>query len=48
MRSQWEYFLKNLGIWEGFFTTFSSEGSLLEDVPSRLTLEGFDETKRQS
>ncbi|WP_088240203.1 DUF3598 family protein [Calothrix rhizosoleniae] len=46
MRSQWEYFLKNLGIWEGFFTTFSSEGSLLEDVPSRLTLEGFDENQK--
>lgn len=42
MRSQWECFLQNLGIWEGSFTTFSPEGSLLEDIPSRLTLEDFD------
>ncbi|MDJ0675189.1 MAG: DUF3598 family protein [Calothrix sp. MO_167.B42] len=46
MQSQWECFLQNLGVWEGSFTTFSPEGSLLEDIPSRLTLEGFDENQK--
>ncbi|MBE9034097.1 DUF3598 family protein [aff. Roholtiella sp. LEGE 12411] len=42
MKSQWECFLQNLGVWEGSFTNFSPEGTLLKDVPSRLSLEGLN------
>ncbi|WP_193195095.1 DUF3598 family protein [Nostoc sp. MG11] len=42
MKSQWECFLQNLGVWEGSFTNFSPQGTLLKDVPSRLSLEGFN------
>ncbi|MBD2678726.1 MULTISPECIES: DUF3598 family protein [Nostoc] len=39
MKSQWECFLENLGVWEGSFTNFSPQGTLLNDTPSRLSLE---------
>jgi hypothetical protein len=39
MKSQWECFLQNLGVWEGSFTNFSPQGILLKDTPSRLSLE---------
>ncbi len=42
MLSQWESFLKNLGIWVGSFTQFSPTGEQLEDIPSRLTLESLN------
>ncbi|WGV27956.1 DUF3598 family protein [Halotia branconii] len=42
MKSQWECFLQNLGVWEGSFTNFSPQGTLLKDIPSRLTLEGLN------
>ncbi|MEH2433224.1 MAG: DUF3598 family protein [Nostoc sp.] len=42
MKSQWECFLQNLGVWEGSFTNFSPEGTLLNDTPSRLSLEGLN------
>ncbi|MEH2297205.1 DUF3598 family protein [Nostoc sp.] len=42
MTSQWECFLQNLGVWEGSFTQFSPQGTLIEDIPSRLTLEGLN------
>ncbi|MFN6531272.1 DUF3598 family protein [Nostoc sp. ChiSLP03a] len=42
MKSQWECFLQNLGIWEGSFTNFSPQGTLLNDTPSRLSLEGLN------
>jgi hypothetical protein len=42
MKSQWECFLQNLGIWEGSFTNFSPQGTFLKDIPSRLTLEGLN------
>ncbi|MEH2143458.1 DUF3598 family protein [Nostoc sp.] len=42
MKSQWECFLQNLGVWEGSFTRFSPQGTLLNDTPSRLSLEGFN------
>ncbi|NEU80770.1 DUF3598 family protein [Nostoc sp. UIC 10630] len=42
MKSQWEGFLQNLGVWEGSFTNFSPEGTLLNDTPSRLSLEGLN------
>jgi hypothetical protein len=46
MRSQWECFLQNLGIWEGSFTNFSPQGTFIKDIPSRLTLEGFDDNQK--
>ncbi|MBH8555202.1 DUF3598 family protein [Nostocaceae cyanobacterium CENA357] len=42
MKSQWECFLQNLGVWEGSFTSFSPQGTFLKDIPSRLTLEGLN------
>lgn len=42
MKSQWECFLENLAVWEGSFATFSPQGELLKDTPSRLTLEGYN------
>jgi len=42
MKSQWECFLQNLGVWEGSFTNFSPQGTLLNDTPSRLSLEGLN------
>ncbi|AUB38350.1 protein of unknown function DUF3598 [Nostoc flagelliforme CCNUN1] len=42
MKSQWECFLQNLGVWEGSFTNFSPEGTLLNDTPSHLSLEGLN------
>ncbi|MBN3869636.1 DUF3598 family protein [Nostoc sp. JL33] len=42
MKSQWESFLQNLGVWEGSFTNFSPQGILLNDTPSRLSLEGLN------
>ncbi|MEA5571550.1 DUF3598 family protein [Calothrix sp. UHCC 0171] len=42
MLSQWESFLQNLGIWVGSFTQFSPTGEELENIPSRLHLEGLN------
>ncbi|WP_341525711.1 DUF3598 family protein [Nostoc sp. UHCC 0302] len=42
MTSQWKSFLQNLGVWEGSFTTFSPQGTLLNDTPSCLSLEGLN------
>ncbi|MFW9262260.1 DUF3598 family protein [Nostoc sp. CALU 546] len=42
MKSQWECFLQNLGVWEGSFSNFSPQGTLLNDTPSRLSLEGLN------
>ncbi len=42
MKSQWECFLENLGVWEGSFTNFSPQGTLLNDTPSCLSLEGLN------
>ncbi|WP_392479746.1 DUF3598 family protein [Nostoc sp. C110] len=42
MKSQWECFLQNLGVWEGSFTNFSPQGTLLNDTSSRLCLEGLN------
>jgi Domain of unknown function (DUF3598) len=42
MKSQWECFLQNLGVWEGSFTNFSPQGTLLKDTSSRLLLEGLN------
>ncbi|MGB3491250.1 MAG: DUF3598 family protein [Elainellaceae cyanobacterium] len=43
--SQWSHLLENLGIWEGSFTRLSDRGSLLDDVPSRVTLEGLNDNQ---
>jgi hypothetical protein len=43
--SQWENLLRNVGIWEGSFTRLSSQGQLLEDLPTRVTLSGFDQNQ---
>ncbi|MEH2266189.1 DUF3598 family protein [Nostoc sp.] len=42
MKSQWKCFLQNLGIWEGSFTNFSPQGTLLNDTSSRLSLESLN------
>ena len=42
MESNWDNFLKNLGVWEGTFTQISTEGELLCSTPSILTLEGLE------
>ncbi|MBD2614218.1 MAG: DUF3598 family protein [Nostoc sp. GBBB01] len=42
MKSQWECFLENLGVWEGSFTNFSPQGTLVNDTPSRLCLENLN------
>ncbi|WP_461936305.1 DUF3598 family protein [Nostoc sp.] len=42
MKSQWECFLQNLGVWQGSFTNFSPQGTLLKDTPSCLSLEGLN------
>jgi Domain of unknown function (DUF3598) len=42
MENNWENFLKNLGEWQGSFTSVSLQGELLESTPSILNLEGFE------
>ncbi len=42
MSSQWDYFLKNLGEWQGSFTRFSPQGEEVKDTPSIVTLEETD------
>jgi hypothetical protein len=39
--SQWTHLLENLGIWEGSFSYFSSEGIETSSIPSRVSLEGL-------
>ncbi len=46
MLTQWECFLRNLGTWEGLFTNFSQEGEELQNIPSNLVLEGFDNNQK--
>lgn len=45
MNSQWQSFLKNIGEWQGSFTQFSSQGELITDVPSHLTLETLNDNQ---
>ncbi|ACK72689.1 conserved hypothetical protein [Gloeothece citriformis PCC 7424] len=42
MTSQWDYFLKNLGQWQGSFTHLSPLGEIMKDVRSVLTLTEVD------
>jgi len=39
MGSQWHNFLRNLGSWQGSFTSLDAHGTPLESTPSLLTLE---------
>ena len=45
MASQWDNFLKNLGEWQGRFTTLSAEGIEGETTPSLLSLEKGEEER---
>ncbi len=45
MRSQWESLLQNLGEWQGSFTRFSPQGEVLEDTPTVVSLEGFNDNQ---
>jgi hypothetical protein len=45
MESNWANFLKNLGEWEGTFTQISTNGELLDTVPSILNLEGLEDNQ---
>jgi hypothetical protein len=48
-KSQWERLLENLGEWQGSFTRFSPQGTLLEDIKSVVSFEGLNnnQTMRQ-
>jgi Domain of unknown function (DUF3598) len=45
VNSNWENFLKNLGEWQGSFTTISPDGEVVESTPSILNLEGLEDNK---
>jgi Domain of unknown function (DUF3598) len=45
MKSQWDCLLQNLGAWEGSFTRLSSQGELLEETPTIVSLEGLNNNK---
>jgi hypothetical protein len=45
MKSQWECFSENLGVWIGSFTKLSPQGEELGDTPSRLTLEKLENSE---
>lgn len=40
--TQWTSLLQNLGIWDGSFTHLTPSGEVVDDVPSRVSLEGLD------
>ncbi|MEB3213327.1 MAG: DUF3598 family protein, partial [Leptolyngbyaceae bacterium] len=44
--SQWTHLLENLGIWDGQFQYFSSQGIEIESTPSRVSLEGLENHQR--
>ncbi|MDY6781221.1 MAG: DUF3598 family protein [Cyanobacteriota bacterium] len=46
MSSQWEHFLKNLGEWQGSFTRLSSQGGLIQDTPTVVSLFGRDNNQK--
>ena len=45
MVAQWENFLQNLGEWHGSFTQLSTRGEVLQDTPTIVSLEGFNDNK---
>ncbi|MBD2692661.1 DUF3598 family protein [Anabaena catenula] len=50
MTKQWECLLQNLGEWQGSFTRYSPQGTLLEDIKSVVSIEGLNnnQTVRQT
>lgn len=50
MTQQWNNLLTHLGVWEGSFTRLSSQGEVIEDTPSLVSLEGLNQqqTVRQT
>jgi hypothetical protein len=42
MGSQWDNFLRNLGEWQGSFTSLSADGEIGESTPSILSLEAVE------
>jgi Domain of unknown function (DUF3598) len=45
MKSQWECVLQNIGEWVGSFTLFSSQGELIEDIPSLISVQGIQDNR---
>ena len=45
MDQKWEYFLKNLGEWQGSFTQLSLQGDELSSTNSIINLESFDNSQ---
>ena len=45
VENNWKNFLKNLGEWQGSFTSVTPEGKLLNSTPSILNLEGLEDNK---
>lgn len=45
MWSQWESLLKNIGQWDGSFTSYDPNGNVISDVPSIVSLEGRNDNK---
>lgn len=43
--SQWLRLLKNVGIWQGSFTQFSPDGTLIKNTPTLINLEGLNENQ---
>ncbi len=42
IENNWKNFLKNMGEWQGCFTTVSPDGKLLESISSILNLEALE------
>jgi hypothetical protein len=42
MASQWERLLKNQGTWVGSFTQMSTTGTVLDDIPTEVSLQPLD------
>ena len=45
MQSQWHSLLKNLGIWQGSFASFSPIGEWREETPTIVSLEGLNDNQ---
>ncbi|HIK55661.1 MAG TPA: DUF3598 family protein [Synechococcales cyanobacterium M55_K2018_004] len=43
--TQWDRLLKHVGVWEGSFTRLSTDGTVQEDMPTIIRLEGVDENR---
>lgn len=45
MSTQWNNLLLHLGVWDGSFTRLSPRGDMIEETPTRVTLEGLGENR---